>query len=272
MAHPNNPFIRNLASSDRTVRTRALSSLRTYLSRANSQLFTSLDFLKLWKGLFYCLWMQDKPRNQQNLSRDLAELVDVFKADRKIGKENAVGWFEAFWQTMAREWGGIDGLRMDKYLFLVRCYVGKGFELCARNGWNANEEDEGNEGFMEQYLRVLEAIPLSARDPKVPNGLRYHVIDIYVDELEKADGDHKAPLDIVLRPLRKLQQETITKTVRERVKEALEDERLLDWAGDERDVEAAAGGAVKSQRARNDDETVMAADGDDDGEFGGFGD
>ena len=145
-AQPNNPFIKQLASSgtvsllstsprqkltqisDRRLRDQALSSLRTYLSR--SKPFSALDFLKLWKALFFCMWMSDKPLTQQRLARDLADLVTVLK-----GHENFLGFVDAFWKTMAREWSGIDALRMDKFLYLVRCYVGKGFEVVSAKQW-----------------------------------------------------------------------------------------------------------------------------------------
>lgn len=158
--------------------------------------------------------MQDKPRNQQRLARDLADLVDVLRT-----KENVLGFIEGFWKTIAREWSNIDALRMDKYLYLVRCYIGKGFQECAKKGW----QDE----FLDEYLSVLADTSLSIRDTKVPNGLRFHVIDIYADELEKADDMKKIPLNKVLMPLRKLGKETITKTVRTRVQEALNDQRLM---------------------------------------------
>jgi len=161
---------------------------------------------------------------------------------------------------MAREWGNIDALRMDKYLYLVRCYVSKGFEKVARNGW----EDEE---LREEYLKVLETTPLNARDSKIPNGLRYHVIDIYVDELDKVDTERNAPLEELLKPLRKLGTDSITKPVRKRVQEALEDERLADWKGEgvEEDEDGVDG------EAEVDDADAGAAQNEDD-EFGGFGD
>lgn len=51
------------------------------------------------------MWHSDRPRTQQLLARDLAGLIDA------VGKDNADGFLEAFWFTMAREWGGIDALR-----------------------------------------------------------------------------------------------------------------------------------------------------------------
>jgi ribosomal RNA-processing protein 1 len=51
------------------------------------------------------MWHSDKPRTQQQLARDLASLVDV------MPKDVFLPFLHAFWQTMAREWMGIDVLR-----------------------------------------------------------------------------------------------------------------------------------------------------------------
>lgn len=66
---------------------------------------------------------------------------------------------------------------------------------------------------------------------RVPNGLRYHIIDIYVDELDRLDTPRsgKLPIDILLSTLRRLGTDSPTKTVRLKVKEALEDARLGGW-------------------------------------------
>jgi ribosomal RNA-processing protein 1 len=55
------------------------------------------------------MWMSDRPRTQQQLALELAGLVDV------IWQENVLPFLEAFWMTMAREWGGIDVLRSAFY-------------------------------------------------------------------------------------------------------------------------------------------------------------
>lgn len=200
------------------------------------------------------MWMSDKPLNQQRLARDLADLFTVMK-----GQENLFGFMDAFWKTMAREWSGIDALRMDKYLYLVRCCLGKGWEMVSQTGW-------GEVGLIERYLDVLETTPLNARDAKIPNGLRFHVIDIFVDELDKVDTERNAPLETVLRPLTKLGKESMTKAVRKRVKETLEDERLQDWQG------LQSGEAEGSKSEEDSDAAMEGADGDQDDEFGGFDD
>lgn len=187
--------------------------------------------------------MQDKPLHQQNLSKDLASLVDELK-----GQQNVIGWFDAFWFTISREWGGIDALRMDKFLFMVRCFLARLFEICVLQSWKGE--------VVEGLIEGLESCPLSPRDGKVPDGLRYHVIDIYVDELDKADVKREILLDEALASLKNLEEKTLSKVVRKRVKEALEDERIGDWKGE---------GAQQK-----DDDAAMAESEEDD--FGGFDD
>ena len=200
------------------------------------------------------MWLQDKPRNQQALARDLAELLHVLKP------ATFLTFATSFWQTIAREWGGIDALRMDKYLYLVRCYVQEGFQYVRRKGWE--------EELLGGYLEVLEGVAFNVRDAKIPNGLRYHVVDLYVDELDKADVDDEAPVERILQPARKLRKESANKTVRKRVGEALEDKRLASWKG-RRDLGA------EREAEEDDGESIEGAqDGDTAGndEFGGFDD
>jgi ribosomal RNA-processing protein 1 len=166
--------------------------------------------------------MQDKPILQQRLSRDLASLVEVLN-------ENVVlPFIDCFWKTMAREWSGIEALRMDKYLFLVRQYLNASFRYLSRRDWRNKEA-------IETYTKILEGTPLNAADPKIPNGLRYHVLDIYVDELEKVGGNKwdAEVLKKLLEPIEKLQKESKTKSVRKSAKEALDDDRLKVWRGEE---------------------------------------
>jgi len=99
---------------------------------------------------------------------------------------------------------------------------------------------------------------------KVPNGLRYHLIDIYVDELEKLNPEEmKTPLPVaaLLSPFEELMLASPIKLVRTKSKELLCDGRLADWGYDK------APGAVKSRRK----EEAEDEDGDDDEEMSGEG-
>lgn len=152
---------------------------------------------------------------------------------------------------MSREWKGIDSLRMDKYLYLIRCYVNRGFEVCKKGKWEVE--------VVEEYGEMMSADggPLSARDAKVPVGLRLHVLDVWVDELGKVDVERAAPLGKVMEPVRKLSKDSLVKSVRVRAREQIEDEGLVD-------------GQAWAEPIEEDEEHEEEAE--DNGEFGGFDD
>ncbi|KAI1504526.1 nucleolar protein,Nop52-domain-containing protein [Biscogniauxia marginata] len=199
------PFIKHLASSDRRVRDDALSTLRAFLS--GTRRLGPTDNLKLWKGLFYSLWMCDRPVPQQKLCAELAGLARALPSDAAVRP-----WLEAFWATVAREWTtGIDVLRMEKFLLLVRRVFGASLEWVVEglgrergrqgkkrkrskssDGRSRKNEDEENDDAldrMEEMLSVFSAWPFEKTGDlsKVPVGLRLHVLDIWVDEAEKLD-------------------------------------------------------------------------------------
>ncbi|KAB5554630.1 nucleolar protein,Nop52-domain-containing protein [Coniochaeta sp. 2T2.1] len=138
----NMPFIKNLASSDRKLRTKSLESLRNFLSaRQVASSLSTLDILKLWKGLFYALWMCDRPLPQQALAQDLADLIYVLPGSGSDETEIVETWLRGFWATMAREWTGVDVLRLEKFLLLVRRVLG------ASLAWmKVREQEEGKDG------------------------------------------------------------------------------------------------------------------------------
>ena len=162
------------------------------------------------------MWMSDHPLTQQALATSLADLVSVLPV------ENTIPFLRAYWQTMQREWTNIDVLRMEKFLLLTRRYLGATFELLRRGGWK--------ESSIKKHVELLQEGPCNVDDVRIPNGMRFHVIDIYVDELEKVgaleEEGKNVPLESLLAPLRTLAKESPTKPVRRKAKEALDDERL----------------------------------------------
>ncbi|KAI0914996.1 nucleolar protein,Nop52-domain-containing protein [Ustulina deusta] len=250
----NMPFIRNLASSDRKTRTSALESLRTFLSAsATASRLTRLDNLKLWKGLYYSLWMCDRPIPQQNLCAELAGLIDVLP-DAAVAP-----WLAAFWEIMGREWTGIDVLRLEKFMLLVRRVLGASLAwVCSAlseaaatdpdgEGGDAEEETEETKTSRRSRDRIdallgnLADWPLETKDnlSRVPLGLRLHVLDIWIDEAEKlglldAEKTGEAGRQFLdrLGLLVEAQTKSTCKPVRMRAKEMLADDRL-PWNGDE---------------------------------------
>jgi ribosomal RNA-processing protein 1 len=183
-------------------------SLRTFLSGRRK--LSELDLLKLWKGLFYCMWMCDRPRPQAALADSLADLVSV------VPSQNTLPFLRAFWKTMAREWTNIDVLRMEKFLLLTRRYLLATLRVAEKAKWEVKKT--------QPVLDLLAEFALNCEDMRIPNGMRYHVIDIYVDELEKVgvlgeDADEER-VELLLQPLKAISVNSPTKTVRVKAKEA----------------------------------------------------
>ncbi|EEH08320.1 conserved hypothetical protein [Histoplasma capsulatum G186AR] len=323
------PFIRELASSDKRTRDKALESLTRFIqSRRDLQL---VELLKIWKGLFFCFYHSDRPLTQQSFARSLS-----FTLVPSLPAQTLQPFLRAFWITMSRDFHSLDRLRLDKYLYLIRCYVGVAFEVFLEKGLSGaragvkkeqgkgerkgekegsgkregslgkrkrgEEADENGVGTAESgdlgiwtelgiYLDMLEEGPLcpinfdpendngnenpSVRMHKGPDGLRYHLLDIWLDEIEKvavveveADGDGNetgqdgsegsegneagsptvagktkekkgqlktgVPMELLLRPIVRLQEKSISKLVRKRAGVVLDDERLVEWGVRER--------------------------------------
>ena len=189
------------------------------------------------------MWHSDRPKTQQRLARDLAQLALPLPPAR-FGP-----FVRAFWTTMAAQYPLVDGLRLDKFLLLMRCYANAAFTYLARMQWDAE--------ILVEYLRVVEELLLE-RQGKVSDGLRYHVLDLWVDELAKVDAEGKCPLAAIMQPVETLKAEGRTRTIRDRAKECLADERLKDWAATEKGETVGV-------------EAVAAAD-DDEDEWGGIED
>lgn len=160
--------------------------------------------------------MSDRPKPQAALAQELANLVSVLPS-----LSEKIEFLRAFWKTMQREWTNIDVLRMEKFLLVVRRYLAATFLVMKDEGWG--------EGCVEEIIKTLEEIPCEVEDVRVPNGLRFHVIDIYVDEMERVgvlEEGSEAPVEALLGPLKGLAKGSPNKVVRTKAKEALADERL----------------------------------------------
>lgn len=209
------PFIRNLASSDRKLRVAALESLQTFLASRSS--LAEADAQKLWKGLFYALWMTDRPVPQQRLAADLAGLLF------RLQPACAVPWLRGFWAVVGAQWTGIDVLRLEKFLLLVRRVFAAHVRLAREHAYAGAEVDA--------VVAVLADYPFETEGDlrKVPVGIRLHALDMWVDELERegaladaAAAPFVKSLGDLLIPLRQCP----VKQVRDRCRESYEDERL----------------------------------------------
>lgn len=61
-------------------------------------------------------WMSDKPLVQQRLAADLAELLLLIQpVEEEARLEAALGFLAGFWESMVREWNGVDRLRLVSF-------------------------------------------------------------------------------------------------------------------------------------------------------------
>ncbi|KAJ2455986.1 hypothetical protein EV183_000329 [Coemansia sp. RSA 2336] len=184
---------KRLAHVDKSVRDNATASIRVVMSQEAA--FTHMEMLRHWKALFYCFWLSDKPLVQQELAWELANLTLV------CNRSNGVAFVRAFWETMSREWFDMDKHRIDKYLLLSRRMVFFTFKAMQQSQWD--------QALVEEYLKVYQEVPANPDDPKIPNSIRTHVSDVYIDELvrlvtEMLSGSENAQEEAALIPVAQL--------------------------------------------------------------------
>ncbi|CED85031.1 Nucleolar protein NOP52/RRP1 [Phaffia rhodozyma] len=150
------PLGKYLASTDKSVRDKAIRKLAGFLSRNDAEdveggggrLGSDLEMKKLWKGLFYCFWMSDKPLVQQALATELSDLILLIdpKGCENMGERTlaALEFVGGFWDSIVREWSGIDRLRMDKYYMLIRRFLNATFRLLQRDNWRKESIESYN--------------------------------------------------------------------------------------------------------------------------------
>ncbi|KAK1344283.1 hypothetical protein QTO34_014848 [Cnephaeus nilssonii] len=165
---PEIQLAQRLAGNEQVTRDRAVRKLRKYIVARTQRAaggFTHDELLKVWKGLFYCMWMQDKP-----LLQGLKEIILLFPAQEELGRtisqlvhafqttEAQHLFLQTFWQTMNREWTGIDRLRLDKFYMLMRMVLKESLKALRMRAWEESQ---------------------------APNGVKSHFIEIFLEELAK---------------------------------------------------------------------------------------
>ncbi|KAL2419711.1 hypothetical protein ABEF95_005682 [Exophiala dermatitidis] len=256
------PPVKDLASSEPSVRRACLKTIISHLTeRAASSPLTSTQCLQLWRGLYVALYMHDSKNalSVQQLAAELAATVKLMAAKdeeatssgeddensngkSKSNSKNSPSWLDtwatAFWETICREWTTIDQWRMNKVLMLVRFFLRETFNVCFTA--IANDTDSTNsKDLVLRQKQILETWPLSPRERKVPDGLRLHVLDVWVDELlgqldvvrqsgnvDDDDNAVAASLQQVARdfmtPVETISRQALSKGVKMRAKDAIQ--------------------------------------------------
>ncbi|XP_053408060.1 ribosomal RNA processing protein 1 homolog A-like [Mercenaria mercenaria] len=202
-------FAQNLAGNETKTRLKAVKKLKKYLkvkSASKKDGFSCEDFLKLWKGLHYCMWMQDKPLLQEELSTTLTNLVHDLSTH-----EAQMMFIKVFFITEAREWSSIDIWRLDKFMMMVRNMLYESLMVMKKLKWHRNKL----EGLTQMFYDTV----MNPESDTIPDGLKIHFCDIYLEEVEKA-GDSQLTgsqllqlLDPFIRFMQKAKNATLLKRV-----------------------------------------------------------
>ncbi|RKP15232.1 hypothetical protein BJ684DRAFT_3134, partial [Piptocephalis cylindrospora] len=192
-------------TTEKKVRDKAVKALSRWMKSKRGM--DEVELLKLWKGIFYCVWMSDKPLVQQQLCDTLSSMLLQFPT------ESALEFIGAFWTTMAREWSGIDRYRLDKYYLLMRRYVSGAFRILLATEWRGE--------YTSTYVEILSKGILNPEDLSIPDSIRYHLLDVYLGELESVvgeDGDMSSvPTTHLLQPFLPLLAHTPKQPMADRV-------------------------------------------------------
>uniref|UniRef100_A0A8C7ND33 Ribosomal RNA processing protein 1 homolog A n=1 Tax=Oncorhynchus mykiss TaxID=8022 RepID=A0A8C7ND33_ONCMY len=246
---PEIQFAQRLASNERPMRTKAIKKLRKYIRVRSQKIqggFEGDELLKLWKGLFYCLWMQDKPLLQEELSNQISGLIHSFQ-----NIQSQFMFLETFLQTIKREWTGIDRLRMDKFFQLVRFVFRNTFEMMKRKEWETS--------VVTRFLELLTAQVLHSSSG-APCGLQFHILDIYMTELaavgsaELTAAQNMTFIDPFCKTASKTKDRILLKAICSSIFSAIVDQAPFAIEDLLKEVKATGGGAEESDSGQASEE------------------
>ena len=204
--------------TDPSIRRKTVTAILSHLdTRSAKHTLTKTECLQLWRGFHVAVYMHDSKNalSVQNLLREIAgTFATIARKDDELAaasdhdsEHQLDQWLEpyhtAFHETITREWASIDSHRMNKYLLLVRFVMQQLFRICFKPQQNVNQgqikaskktvsrkrastvdAEVSKSRKATSILTTLRTVgPLNPKDPKIPNGLRLHILDIWVDEL-----------------------------------------------------------------------------------------
>ncbi|CAG9861641.1 unnamed protein product [Phyllotreta striolata] len=176
-------WIRLISGNEEKARLKGLKNLGKWLlMRSAAMPFTEFDFQRIWKGLYYCMWMADKPLVQEDCAEKISKLVHFPDVP------TALIFFKAGLQILANEWSGIQQLRLDKFLMLVRRLFRETFSVLRNNKFKKNH--------IEGFAEILSDTILNQAN-NTPVGLFMHVVEVYLEELAKVSQGKVQPNQVL---------------------------------------------------------------------------
>ncbi|KAH8738953.1 RRp1-like protein [Cryptosporidium ryanae] len=136
---------KTLISVSPASRRKGLSIISKYISK-NNESISKLQIIKLWKGLYYCMWLSDKVLIQREVAIGISNLQKKFTCINSW-----LSFIEEFYIMMRFRWDSIDHYRMDKFAFLQRTMISESLDLIK----NKDFENSYIEGFFSVLIGTL---------------------------------------------------------------------------------------------------------------------
>ncbi|XP_020597972.1 ribosomal RNA processing protein 1 homolog [Phalaenopsis equestris] len=200
---------KRLASCKQSSRNRAVLLLCSWLPKRNGDPSSASgvsdsELIKIWKGLFFCVWHSDRLANQVELINRLAALLS------SLPPQLAGRYLESFLITIRREWSGIDFLRLDKFYLLIRRFLRHVLVVLRNNSWNIE--------LTARIADILSQGSLLSVDKFPAAGVNYHIAEIFLDEIAEFLPLEKEIVDLLLNPFFLAMQTTTDKVLVNKIK------------------------------------------------------
>jgi ribosomal RNA-processing protein 1 len=143
------------------------------------------EFMKLWKGFFYCFWLSDKTDGQHRLAEIISKFVFQLPTDNKnITADSAAFLFiRTFWETMGREWHNLDHLRLNKYYYFIGRVLFESFNLIE---YKCGDGCEWSVDLVKAQNAVLSSSVFDFKNLSFPMSIRAYIIENYFSILNSA--------------------------------------------------------------------------------------
>jgi len=219
-------FGKFLAHTDKVVRDRGFKRLKRWLVKHPE--LERLEYMKVWKGLYFAVWMADKRPVQQELAVNIALLLN------DVPQEKRTLWIDTFWETMKVSWEKLDVHRVNKYLLLLRIVLAEVFKDLRTSGWQLQEVKDradvllrpaphrtnsaSSVGIIMQLTRVLwdELLPQLEQSPKASPQAVLALLEPFVG---LAEGSYVEGLVIALSAVRSVHENVFRRVPEDLVKQ-----------------------------------------------------
>ena len=167
---------------DEKIRDRAVKAVEKFLSLQGDSMGYE-EFMKLWKGFFYCFWLSDKTDGQHKLAEVISKFIHQLPVDNKSNPSDSSAFLfvRAFWETMGREWPSLDHLRLNKYYYFM------GRILFETLNFIASKHENGSEwsvDLVKAQGSILSSTVFDFKNLAFPMSIRAYVMENYFSILK----------------------------------------------------------------------------------------